>query len=256
MKKIICLLMFAFLVASISASVNTEININSQFTSREKIEFSYTFLSDRTQEIRFMPWIKCPSAPLPLLQEETIVLKSNQPLTKTYSHMIVTEDIEPQTCVAYIKILEPTQQTFSKEFKIKTDPSFSLEPILENKIFLVGEKINLDYDADVRSVSTSATLIFPNEQKQKINLPYSFTAQQVGTYILEIIGSKKDYKTSSKKIQFSVLQNEVDFNQIQKGDLSQEEFNIEVQNMKQENEKKDFFSSIWSRMTGKVIDLF
>ena len=49
---------------------------------------------------------------------------------------------------------------------------------------------------------------------EQIIFPYSFQAEKIGTYELEVTASKENYKTITKKTQFGVIESEAEFEEI------------------------------------------
>jgi hypothetical protein len=211
MKKLIISIIFTtiLLVPLISAEINLNINVPSSFSLDEKIFFNYSLISESNIQVTFIPHINCPSAPVAFTQERTIELKSNQIYTGTYSDFQIKDWMESQTCTAYVQILSPIQQTVSKEFEINTNPSFEFDLILDKKIFTQNEEITLDYSSSIESLFIDTTLTYPDGSINKIELPFSFTPEQIGTYELEVTASKEGYKTVTETEQFGVIESDV-----------------------------------------------
>jgi len=197
----------------VSASIlDIDVDIKKSFSIGEKVFFKYTIISDTNERIIFYPYLDCLSVPLPLIEQQNIELKTDEPYIRKYSVLTITKDIEPQTCTAYVQILSPIQKRVSKNFTIVTDPSFSFDIKLDKKIFLLNEDIYLDYDLDIENPSIIATLIYPDKTSRQITLPTSIKAFQIGTYELEVTASKEGYKTITKKEQFGVIEKQADIN--------------------------------------------
>ena len=208
MKKIILLIItLLFFTSLVSAQLNMEMSITSEFNINEKISFDYSINSKINQNITYISGIDCFKAPRPLLKLKTIELKVNQPYIDTYYDIIIDNSIEPQLCTAYIQILEPIQQTVFKNFTINTNPSFDFNILLDKKIFVLGEEINIDYESSVEDVEIVVMLSL-DENKKQIILPYSFNAKEIGTYDLEITAYKEGYKDVVMKEQFGVIEEE------------------------------------------------
>ena len=214
MKKIISTLMLViFLISLASAGVIVNVDVKSSFGLNEQMSFGYFLVSDTNTQVRFIPHIMCPNAPVAMLQEQTIELQANKPYTAVYNDQIVRDEFESQTCKAYVQILSPVQQIVSKEFNIVTNPSFSVNKklpadkalIRTSKIYLLGDSIYLDYQADIAGASVSALLTYPNKQTKQITFPITLKADQVGTYTLDITASKAGYKTIKEKEMFGVI---------------------------------------------------
>ncbi len=211
MKEIVIILILGmiFLVVPLaSAEISIDVDVQDSFSLEETMQFEYSLLSDINTQIKFIPHILCPNAPIAMLQEQTIQLQANTPYTATYTDQIVQDWFEPQTCTAYVQILEPYQQIVSKEFQIITDPSFDFDIKLPKKVFILGETIKLDYSSSVVEPSISATLIYPNGKTKSIDLPTTIKASEIGTYELQVSAIKENYKTIDVKEQFAVIKQE------------------------------------------------
>ena len=69
-------LIFLFILPTIVATINTNIDVKDTFYPGEKIIYSYSLLSDENIDIIVIPHIWCPSAPLPFMIEKKVELKS------------------------------------------------------------------------------------------------------------------------------------------------------------------------------------
>jgi len=118
---------------------------------------------------------------------------------------------------AVAKILDENSQIVKKEeasFNVKgTKKLFEIdletckdETCSEKSKTFIKSKIYIFYNASIQSPIIITKLIFPDETTQQISLPYSFEADQIGTYTLEVIASKEGYKTITKKEQFAVIE--------------------------------------------------
>jgi hypothetical protein len=82
------------------------------------------------------------------------------------------------------------------------------------KVFTKNENIYLDYKSEVSGISISALLTMPDKSAKQISLPTSIKAEQIGTYTLKVTASKPVYKTTEKTIQFGVIEQEANINQL------------------------------------------
>ena len=252
--KLFSLILGIILLAPfISASITTEINIQHSFVLEEQIFFDYIISSSSNMQIKFIPHIICPNAPVAFLQEQTIELQANQPHIDAYTDVTITEDIEPQTCTAYIQILSPIQKTVSKNFTIITDPSFSFNLNFckdqscseKTKVFIQGETIYLNYFSEVENPSITATLTYPDKSTKQITLPTSIKAEQIGTYELKVTASKQGYKTMTKKELFGVIEEHANIKTISFFGLVVNETIISPSGLDEKNTgKKIFYISI------------
>lgn len=76
------------------------------------------------------------------------------------------------------------------------------------KIFIKNEDVYLNYNSDIPDLKLDSKLVYPDGASRDINLPYSFKAEQIGTYELEVTASKEGYKTISKKEMFGIIEEE------------------------------------------------
>jgi hypothetical protein len=73
-------------------------------------------------------------------------------------------------------------------------------------LFHRGEVVYLNYISSVQGLSTTATLILPNDTQKQIQMPSSYKPKSSGTYMLRVTASKEGYKTLTKEIEFGVLE--------------------------------------------------
>lgn len=111
---------------------------------------------------------------------------------------------------------EVTKRSF--DFDIISVKEFSFNIELDKKIFTQNEEINIDYSSEVENPLLVSVLTYPDKTTQQIILPFSFTAEQIGTYTLDITASKEGYKTITKKEQFAVIESEAELSYL---DMSQ-----------------------------------
>ena len=213
MKKqnLILVLGILFSLGLVSA-ISINIDMKESFDAGEEIFLEYTITSTQVQEIEYAAFVNCPDAPLALLDIKTTSLEANVPLTEKYVYMSsVSEDIEPQTCNATVGVLEP-ETLEQKTFSIVTNPSFDFNIELDKKVFVKGEEIDISFVSQVSPLVT-VTLTYPDDKSEQLSLPATISAEQVGTYNLEITASKSGYKTINKKVQFAVIERaaEIDY---------------------------------------------
>lgn len=206
MKKIILLLFTGLLLIEIISALTVTLNVPLSFSAGDLIHFNYSITSDINQEVVFFPYTFCPHSIARPLEQINTNLISDVPYNQVYFDTTVDANFEPQICTASIYIVSPIQQTFSKNFTINTNPSFNFEIVLDKKIFIAGEEISVQYSSEVESPSIEANLIFPDDSIKQISLPYSFQADKIGTYNLNITASKEGYNAVSLTEQFGVIE--------------------------------------------------
>ena len=208
MKKIsLFIALFLFILPSVLA-LTVDLTVKEFFVDGEPIVFSYSIISTKDLTLEYIADIGCSNLPIGLIDNKTLNLVANNFFTGDYSGLIVNESMEPQICNAYVQILEPIQETVSKEFEIVTNPSFDFLITFDKKVFVKDEDIQLNYFSEINAPTIKATLTLPDNSQQEISLPTSITASQTGTYSLEAIASKEGYKTITKSIEFVVLEHE------------------------------------------------
>ncbi|MFH1503533.1 MAG: hypothetical protein ABIE36_02660 [Candidatus Diapherotrites archaeon] len=187
------------------AIIDIKINMEPEFFTGEVISFNYTINSDTGQTIKYVEKVDCPSAPHAILDVKMAILSSGLPLLGEYKSLKVTDNIAPQECTAYLAVLEPVEKIISKNFTINTNPSFNFNLVLDKKVFVRNQDIDIDYQSEVSNPIIEASLTFPDKSTENISLPYLFKAKQIGTYELNIVALKEGYKTVSLVEEFGVI---------------------------------------------------
>lgn len=226
MKKLILIFLFptlffsSFFICSAEDNLSIEIEIKPYFSENEEIIFQYSFLSRIDQGITFVSHIKCPTAPVSPVEEKTIYLKANKLGKGEYNGGIIDESVEPQTCTAYVQIINPLRQKKEKKFDIKTRPSFDIQILFckdkkceqKTKIFKSGEILYLNYQSDIKNIKVTSELSLPDGSKTKLILPAFLKLNQEGKYTFLSITALMGYKTIQKIDEIVVLKDEVNFN--------------------------------------------
>ena len=213
MKTLIYLIIF-FLTINFVNALDIKINIQDTFIDGEQIYFNYSLLSNFNGKIIYAPHILCPNTPIAILRQKEVNLSANEIYSDLYSDIKINNFIEPQNCKAYLHILWPFQQTFEKDFEIKTNPSFSFDLntckdiscLIKSKVFVLNVPIYIDYKSNIRSPTITTTLINPDQTTKQLTLPTTIKPTQIGTYHLEVTASKESYKTIIKKEMFAVIE--------------------------------------------------
>jgi len=211
-------LIFSFLVLIILTSnlctslLQSKINISPIFYNGDKIQFSYSFLSDQDEDITCYVNVLCENNPLPLSVINQLALKKDDTIFENYSGWTINNNSISGNCLASISVLEPFNLNIEEPFVINTLKLFSLNLILNKKIFAQNENITIDYSSSVENPLIYTILIYPNKDINQINLPYLFNPDQIGTYTLNITSSKEGYKTITETEQFGVIESDVQIN--------------------------------------------
>lgn len=200
-------------LAQTKLDIGIKINAKDIFQVNDTLNFTYALTSNQDTEITYTPYISCELAPQPFLEEKVISLKANTPYQGEYSSIKVSDDFEPQSCVAFIRISSPMEKREEKEFKIEAIPSleFNLNYCKDSaceektKVFILNDVIYLNYISEVENPEITAKLIYPDKTEKQITLPTSIKAEQAGNYELEITANKEGYKTTNKNDMFGVI---------------------------------------------------
>ncbi|UCD85322.1 MAG: hypothetical protein JSU92_03770, partial [Deltaproteobacteria bacterium] len=204
-----------------------DMTMDESFGMGDEISFEYSIVSDQTQTIHYMPHIKCPQAPIPLLEIKTLKLKKNEPLIDTYNYLTIGDNLEPQACTAGVYIMssgmegEEEPEVIQKkeaQFIIDIPPGFEFYPITckdkacnnKAKVFILNETMHLNYESEVPGVSVTGLLTRPDSSTRELTLPTTEPASQIGTYKLMAEASKEGYKTMKVDSLFGVIEKKVE----------------------------------------------
>lgn len=221
-KTIILLVIFILNIipclAQTNSDIDIKINAKEVFKINDTLDFTYTLTSNQDSEITYTPYISCQMAPQAFLEEKEISLKADISYQDKYSSITVDDNLEPQTCTAFIQILSPIEKKIEKEFKIETSPSFDFNLNYckdqsckeKTKVFILNDNIYLSYSSAVEGLKITAKLIYPDKTEKQIILPTQIKAEQIGNYELEVIAEKDGYKTVTKKDMFGVIGEQVE----------------------------------------------
>ena len=194
-----------FLIFIASASATLTININPSFSENEEVYFDYSILSDETQDVTYIVNVDCPSLPVPLLSFETINLQANVEFKDKYTYLRVPADAESQECRVLLSVTEPEEITNGKSFLIETKDSFDFNVKLDKKVYVKDENIVISYESSL-TPEINAILTYPDGTTKDIDIPATITAEQIGTYNLEVTASKEGYKSVTRSEQFGVIE--------------------------------------------------
>jgi len=211
--KMLSLLFFLIILPFVCASLDVEIDVKPEFVIGDRLFFDYTITSTETEDVGYTPYIDCPNMAKPLLGYEVESLDAGVAYTSTYEYGFVTENAEPQECVAFIQIGAPTEQRFEETFNIIAPASIAFRVLIcedllcetESKTFVEDNEIYFSYISDVPSIVNEGILTYPDGKTKNIVLPISIKAEDVGTYDLEVTVSKTGYKDTNIKEQFAVI---------------------------------------------------
>ena len=230
-------------IADAFAIIEVNIEAKESYNLGDRILFNYTIESDNDVQVTFIPGVQCQSVPIAPQLEKSINLVHQVPYTDSYFDQEVKDDLEPQVCKAYVRVLTPVYLFEQKTFSINTSPSFSLDVDIcsdvscdqESKVFVVSEMVYINTKSSIEGTKTSGSLILPGISPQIISLPYFFKPNRAGTYELEVTASKQGYKTETIKEQFAVIEKEPKIKQFLTNDY---ELPKEEQKRKKTEEQK------------------
>lgn len=197
------------------------INVKPQMQIGDNLEFSYTMISPKDLNLKFVPHIECfGGAPEAMVQEKEIDIKANIPFEGKYFSMPVQDFVEPQKCSASIKITEPFQKTKTAGFQIVVDPTLDLEVLLckdekcaqKSRVYRIGDTLYLNYKTEIQDIASEATITAPDNSTEKVNLPNSYIFKQQGIYDISVISKVDDYKDNVQNFPITVLAGEVKVN--------------------------------------------
>jgi len=207
-------LMAVILLISTAGALSIDIEIKHQFIEGETVSFNYSISSDMDEQINYFVGVHCPYAPNPLLEPKTAWLRG-EVLRDNYTHITsVDQSLEPQTCTAFVSIIEPYELANETIFRMVTKPSFLFDLYVckdfdcfeKSRFFILNEDVYLKSTSGVPEPIITATLTYPNDTIQEITLPSSIKAEQVGSHTLEVTASKEGYKNVSESISFAVIE--------------------------------------------------
>ncbi len=212
---------FVFLVlASFASALDITIELESEgsFGLGEDVTFNYTLIADEGTMITFLPFIDCPSAPMPFMIEETVMLEAGVPYEASFNALTVGAYVETQMCEAYIQIFSPIDQIETMDVEITAEPIFSFSLLTckdfscieKSKVFVQGDTAYFDYSSSVANPSITATLTSPDSSQQQVSFPMSMGLTEIGTYTLTVAATKEGYKDNSASVMFGVIEKEVE----------------------------------------------
>jgi len=221
MKKRIIITLFLLVVISlgVNAAVTTQINMEDSFKVNEKVSFTYSFLSDKDEIIKYVPGIECPTAPMLLLAIREANLKQGELFEEEYAYFDnLPQGIESQTCIARVSTISPVAHITEKEFQLEALPEWDFRLIFckqedcldKTKVFLQGDDVYLNYVSSLETSDVESTLEYPDGAVEEVELPYHIEADQIGAYELRVKAYSEEQGSISKFAQFAAIEKEPD----------------------------------------------
>ncbi|MFZ1971068.1 MAG: hypothetical protein WAU65_02730 [Candidatus Nanoarchaeia archaeon] len=217
-KRIFILVLASLFLLSTISALSISINMNPTFSLGQNVSFSYTFLSSSAISGTYTIGVSCPNAPIPLLSVQNFSLGANIPLIQAYTYISnLTDNVDPQTCNTTVSTISPISISQSQSFALQTNPRFNFNVAVckdaqcnrASTIFDLDNNIYLEYMSNETNLSVKSVLTYPDGSTESLNLPAQITANQKGTYSLNVNASKTGYKTINEQISFGVIQSEV-----------------------------------------------
>ncbi|HEC87639.1 MAG TPA: hypothetical protein ENI49_07255 [Thermoplasmatales archaeon] len=72
-------------------------------------------------------------------------------------------------------------------------------------VFVLNERIYIGYNSSLDDINLNCEIAYPDNSSKTVTLPYSFNAEQVGLYSLNISANKENYRSFNKNFQFAVI---------------------------------------------------
>lgn len=208
----VCLiLLLAASVAAQDANVKVTIYVKPVVSPADADFFWYNITADKPVTVMYAPSVKCPSAPMALVQYQEVQVSPSKPLQDTYASFSVSSSLEPQVCEAKVEVLLPVHLVEKRTFEISALPTLPMnvdtckdaECRMPMAVFFKGESVFIKYAPEVDAAVVTFTL--PDKSKQQLSAQSPFVATQLGTYVVDIAASKQGYKPVTKRLEFAVI---------------------------------------------------
>lgn len=231
-KIIIGDMIAVLLILSMVSATSIDINVRPVFKTGESISFDYTISSEKSQNIEYTVYVTCPIAPQSMLEIKNAVLNPSIPLIETYVYISnLEESIESQECKAVVWIEKPEKMAKEEYFSIETNPASDLNILTckdldcneQTKVFVKGDEVYINYNSSIEGLAVNTVLTYPDNSNKQFTLPNSFTAEQIGTYSLEISASKQDYETVIRHLNVGVVAEEANIGYTPTNEIEKEE---------------------------------
>jgi hypothetical protein len=218
--KSLCFYFILFsLVGLVNASLDVIIEGQENYYLGDEIFFRYTFVPFNFEgEITYVVGVLCDDNPQSLLNSETIFLEKGVQKRFNYSSGVVGDIYTNSNCTFLVDIISPSQMVFSQSFLISLEDDLPFNLVISKRIFAQGENVTIHYFSPVSDLNIDTKLTFPNGDFEQINLPYSFNANEIGNYNLEVSVGREGYKTLSKIEKFGVIESDAQIQDIDFGD--------------------------------------
>ncbi len=195
------------------ASSNISISVAREFHLGETISYRYSITVPQTGTIKYVASVKCPSAPMPLLEIKTDNRTKGDVIQGEFTYMKVTDSLTTQTCDAAVSILSPITENFTSAFSITGMQKLSIALnsckdktcIHATRTFNPGDTVYFTFTTAPVSVAATASIKLPDKSTTQVTLPGSLKLNQVGTYTITATAQKSGYTSGQDVIQIAVL---------------------------------------------------
>ena len=211
--KIIYILLLLLIVQIANAKINAEIDVKSIFDFNETMYFDYKISSNEDAQVKFIPHIECPNNIIASYEIKTLDLKANQVYEGKYTDLLIDEGYRRDRCVAYLSVIEPEKLRIEKKFILNTIYPVNINVKLcddekceiRRNIFYSGDYVFIDSDTG----NANVFLVYPDNDKEKIDLPKKIKLKQIGTYRLEFFTTANNYNIYN--VNFGVINKKNNF---------------------------------------------
>jgi hypothetical protein len=146
-----------------------------------------------------------------------VALRAGESRTVTLFEIYVTEDFPSDEYTVAVGLVqdgvvgEETEITFLvqdtlEEMVVAVQVCKDGEREQESRVFVQGDDIYMSYESPVDGIEVVGTISFSDGPEEAIVLPTVLRAAEAGSYSLRVTASREGYKTSSERIDFSVLE--------------------------------------------------
>ena len=224
-KKILIFVLMVFLVSSFVCAATKPIRLfinDKTFSFGDKIEIYATVYNMHGNPSNFriqsLMTNKGDTYPKGILLENIELMPGDVKNVSLYS-IFVDESFDSDEYSVFTELYYGDTKVDNSEVRFSVDSLKELDIGLvvcgdsdcsdDKKIFVKGDRVYIRvYSKDEVDVFT--ILQYPSGKTEKIELPTSIKASQIGTYEIEVTASKEGYKTITKKEQFGVIEEEVE----------------------------------------------
>jgi hypothetical protein len=198
---------------TVLATAYADISIKDTFYPGEELAFGYRLLSDKDENVTYIPGIACSSVPTKLLSEKMTAVQANTPYPAVYSAGSIDKTATAADCQATITIIKPQPFTAEASFKILADKSMSFhlnsckdeQCHEQTDVFSTDETIFLQYTTDTDQAIATALVVSPYGFENQLKLPATFTAGETGNYKITATAEQTGYQRVAAEKTIAVI---------------------------------------------------